>query len=169
MSSIIKIPTVINKVSALVNKVAVIIFSLLSHSPEPQHGRHLAPGQHQQRRELAPPRPVLPSQRDPHQHHRVPQRDGDLVPPYSSLSDPSKGTLTSCSAYGVLRVDSRLSQSPEVALTLQNPGAIEALRVHRCVDRARLRSSQTLQFVPLDGVFDVPIPAGMTRRWRRTR
>ena len=23
--------------------------------------------------------------------------------------------------------------------------------------------------VPLDGVFDVPIPAGMTRRWRRTR
>ena len=81
----------------------------------------------------------------------------------------SKGTLTSCSAYGVLRVDSRLSQSPEVALTLQNSGAIEALRVHRCVDRARLRSSQTLQFVPLDGVFDVPIPAGMTRRWRRTR
>lgn len=70
----------------------------------------------------------------------------------------SKGTLTSCSAYGVLRVDSHLSQSPEVALTLQNPGAIEALRVHRCVDRARLRSSQTLQFVPLDGVFDVPSP-----------
>ena len=69
----------------------------------------------------------------------------------------------------MLRVDSRLSQSPEVALTLQNSGAIEALRVHRCVDRARLRSSQTLQFVPLDGVFDVPIPAGMTRRWRRTR
>ena len=61
MSSIIKIPSVINKVSALVNKVAVIPFSL-SSTAEPEQRGHLAPRQHQQRCKLAPSGPVLSPQ-----------------------------------------------------------------------------------------------------------
>ncbi|CBK24631.2 uncharacterized protein [Blastocystis hominis] len=133
MSSIIKIPTVINKVSALVTKVA----NLNTEDTWLPGSTNNA---------VSWRRPDLSYMRN---EIRI------SIIEFLNATVTSKGSLTSCSAYGVLRVDSHLSQSPEVALTLQNSNSIEALRVHRCVDRARLRSSQTLQFVPLDGVFDV--------------
>lgn len=169
MSSIIKIPTVINKVSALVNKVAVILPPLFLTPQNLNTEDTWLPGS--TNNAVSWRRPDLSYMRNEIRISIIEFLNATVTsyPLLFPSLTPSKGTLTSCSAYGVLRVDSRLSQSPEVALTLQNAGAIEALRVHRCVDRARLRSSQTLQFVPLDGVFDVPIPAGVTRRWRRTR
>ena len=66
-----------------------------------------------------------------------------------------KGKTADSSSFGVLRVDSRLSQMPEVAVPLMGADNVESIRLHQCVDRARFHSSKTLQFVPLDGVFDV--------------
>ena len=66
-----------------------------------------------------------------------------------------KGKYSDVSAYGPLRIQNQLSQSPEIVANLSGTDTIEGVFLHSCVDRARFNASKTLQFVPPDGVFDV--------------
>lgn len=59
------------------------------------------------------------------------------------------------SATGILRVQSRLSGNPEIAATLAGVDNIQGIFLNKIVNRNRFDSSRTLEFVPLDGVFDV--------------
>ena len=59
------------------------------------------------------------------------------------------------SATGILRVQSRLSGNPEIAATLSGVDNIQGIFLNKIVNRNRFDSSRTLEFVPLDGVFDV--------------
>ena len=67
----------------------------------------------------------------------------------------SKGKLSDVSAYGTLRVQNQLSQSPEIVATLSGTDSIDGIFLHSCVDRPRFKAGKTLQFTPPDGVFDV--------------
>lgn len=73
--------------------------------------------------------------------------------PYHVIS--RKGKICDCSAYGTLRVQSHLSGMPQVVAAFTGLEGIDGVFLHSCVDRVRYRTSRTLQFVPLDGVFDV--------------
>ena len=67
----------------------------------------------------------------------------------------SKGKSVDVSATGILRVQSRLSGNPEIAATLNGVDNIQGIFLNKIVNRSRFDSSRTLEFVPLDGVFDV--------------
>ena len=66
-----------------------------------------------------------------------------------------KGKLCDCSAYGTIRVQNHLSAMPQIVATLTGVEGVEGVFLHSCVDRTRYRSSRALQFIPLDGTFDV--------------
>ena len=133
MSSIIKLPTVMNKVSALVNKVAKL-----------EAEDTWLPGS--TNNSVSWRRPNLNYMRNEIHFYMVEYLNATITP---------KGKIADSSSFGVLRVDSRLSQMPEVAVPLMGADNVESIRLHQCVDRARFHSSKTLQFVPLDGVFDL--------------
>ena len=59
------------------------------------------------------------------------------------------------SANGTLRVQSRLSGNPEIAAALTGVDNVQGIFLHKIVNRSRFNASKTLEFVPLDGVFDV--------------
>ena len=59
------------------------------------------------------------------------------------------------SANGTVRVQSRLSGNPEIAATLTGVDNVQGIFLHKIVNRSRFNASKTLEFVPLDGVFDV--------------
>ena len=44
---------------------------------------------------------------------------------------------------------------PQIVATLTGVEGVEGVFLHSCVDRTRYRSSRALQFIPLDGTFDV--------------
>lgn len=66
-----------------------------------------------------------------------------------------KGKVCDCSAYGTIRVQNHLSAMPQIVATLTGVEGVEGVFLHSCVDRTRYRSSRALQFIPLDGTFDV--------------
>ena len=66
-----------------------------------------------------------------------------------------KGKVCDCSAYGTIRVQNHLSAMPQIVATLTGLEGVEGVFLHSCVDRTRYRSSRALQFIPLDGTFDV--------------
>lgn len=66
-----------------------------------------------------------------------------------------KGKMCDCSAYGTIRVQNHLSAMPQIVATLTGVEGVEGVFLHSCVDRTRYRSSRALQFIPLDGTFDV--------------
>ena len=66
-----------------------------------------------------------------------------------------KGKVCDCSAYGTIRVQNHLSGMPQIVATLTGVDGVEGVFLHSCVDRTRYRSSRALQFIPLDGTFDV--------------
>ena len=66
-----------------------------------------------------------------------------------------KGKTVDVSANGILRVQSRLSGNPEIAVTLTGMDNIQGIFLHKIVNRSRFNASKTLEFIPLDGVFDV--------------
>lgn len=66
-----------------------------------------------------------------------------------------KGKVCDCSAYGTIRVQNHLSAMPQIVATLTGVDGVEGVFLHSCVDRTRYRSSRALQFIPLDGTFDV--------------
>ncbi|KAK8827162.1 adaptor protein complex 3, subunit mu 1 [Blastocystis sp. ATCC 50177/Nand II] len=74
---------------------------------------------------------------------------------YINATVSSKGKICDCSVYGTLRVQSHLSGMPQVVAAFTGLEGIDGVFLHSCVDRVRYRTSRTLQFVPLDGVFDV--------------
>ena len=59
------------------------------------------------------------------------------------------------SANGTVRVQSRLSGNPEIAATLTGVDNVQGIFLHKIVNRSRFNASKTLEFIPLDGVFDV--------------
>ena len=67
----------------------------------------------------------------------------------------SKGKTVDVSANGILRVQSRLSGNPEIAATLTGLDNIQGIFLHKIVNRSRFNASKTLEFIPLDGVFDI--------------
>lgn len=73
----------------------------------------------------------------------------------NSFNDCRKGKYSDCSAYGTIRVQNHLSQNPEIVANLSGTDGIDGIFLHSCVDRPRFKSSETLQFTPPDGVFDV--------------
>ena len=66
-----------------------------------------------------------------------------------------KGKVCDCSAYGTIRVQNHLSAMPQIVAMLTGVEGVEGVFLHSCVDRTRYRSSRALQFIPLDGTFDV--------------
>ena len=71
-----------------------------------------------------------------------------------------KGKTVDVSANGVLRVQSRLSGNPEIAVPLTGLDNVQGIFLHKIVNRTRFNASKTLEFVPLDGVFDVSSDEG---------
>lgn len=70
---------------------------------------------------------------------------------------PRKGKFSDVSAYGTIRVQNQLSQSPDIVANLTGTDGIDGIFLHSCVDRARFNASKTLQFCPPDGIFDVHV------------
>src|SRR5205085_11585721 len=77
-----------------------------------------------------------------------------VYPPVTLLLTGRKGKRISTILTGVVDCTSRLSQTPDVTLSLSPPSVISTPSFHRCVRLSRWsKNPGTLSFIPPDGSF----------------
>ena len=133
MSSLIAVPTTLNKMSSFMNKV-------VGFADEDTW----LPGSNNST--ISWRRPDVKYARNEIRFYIVERLNATVTP---------KGKIVDVSANGTVRVQSRLSGNPEIAAMLTGVDNVQGIFLHKIVNRSRFNASKTLEFVPLDGVFDV--------------
>lgn len=78
----------------------------------------------------------------------------DLVESLEGIVSRS-GKAVSLDLFGTLECDAKLSGTPDLTLTLSNPGLVDDASFHPCVRHRRWRRDKVLSFIPPDGAFEL--------------
>eukprot|EP00727_Mastigamoeba_balamuthi_P002066 m51a1_g11857 Adaptor protein complex 3 (AP-3), mu subunit (430) ;mRNA; f:500233-502394 len=76
----------------------------------------------------------------------------DIVEELDAIMDCAGGVVAA-EVSGAIMVNSRLSGTPDLSLTFQNPSLLDDVSMHPCVRYQRWEQNRVLSFVPPDGQF----------------